>query len=73
MADRAIETELTDHADVVECAGGQLLAGDQQSDRDSELETRTGLAHPTGCEVHRDARLRPREPRREQSCTHALT
>ena len=32
MADRAVETELADHADVVECASGQLLAGDQQPD-----------------------------------------
>ena len=46
-ADRAVETELAEHADIVEHAGRQTLVGGEQPERDRELEPGAGSCAPT--------------------------
>jgi hypothetical protein len=69
---RPVEPELAEHGDAVESTLGQRARGEQQPERDRELETGPGLAYAARCEVDGDPLLRPGEVRREQRGAHAL-
>ena len=70
--DRAVEAELAEHGDVLEAVLGQLRLGEEQPERDRELESGTRLAHARGRKVDRDALERERHLRRHQGRAHAL-
>ena len=69
---RAVEPQLAQHADAVEHACGEVVLGGERTERDGELESRTGLAHPAGREVDGDASAGPLELRRQHRRAHAL-
>lgn len=70
--DAPVETELAEHCDVVERAGGERVGGGEQPERDRELEAGAGLADRGRREVHGDAGLRVGQARREQRGADAL-
>ena len=68
----AVESELAEHRDVVERAAGSPPAAHISASATAELETRAGLAHRRGREVHGDPLLRILESRRQQRGPDAL-
>ncbi len=55
-AHRTVETQLAQHRDAVEHAGGQRVVGAEHPERDREIQSRARLADVAGREVDGDAR-----------------
>ena len=71
-ADRSVEPQLAEHADLVEHSVRELARGGDETEADRELESRAGLANPARREVDRDPLLRELEVRRQQCGADAL-
>ena len=72
LADRAVEAELTEEADVAYVVRRELLGGDQNADRHGEIECGTALAQARRCEVDRVAALEPGQSTRLHGRPHAV-
>jgi hypothetical protein len=71
-ADRPVESQLAEHADLVEHPVRELARGGDETEGDGELESGACLADTTRREVDRDPLLGELEVRRQQCRAHAL-